>query len=493
MTLLYKKHSMLSKNFSAKVLQIPLEKIKIIKEDLSREKEGILKLQIRKKSNRICCPYCGKKSKVLYDNSVYLQKDIKHIINFKYEILLDVEKRRFWCNKCKKDFHEQYEFIPYQIEKDKRIRSKNHTKFFEEYVLFEWATTTIAEISRRTRTSDYKLWQIIKRIDMEDLNRRGIKYMEDYGGDLFLGIDEHSFSGRDMVLVVTEHSTKKVVAVLKNTEKKTLKEWLNNLPPKVMIRIRGITADMTNNYQGAVLESLGAQVVKIVDKFHIIQQANKTLDEVRQLNNWMIQTGYYGDNLLDLSQKKGVKKKPKKKEKTVININEKIADQKHRSLKAIEKFRDKNIRIYTPEDKDYKPITIDYYVSQKYRTIFLLNEEKLTTKQKHRINQIFMEFDPEHYLFESYNAKEKIRECLNKKDEALLNEVIEDLEKTKHYKLQELCNTLKRHKSEILNYFEYGLTNARLEGKNNKAKILKRISYGYKTKNNYMKKLLFSL
>jgi transposase len=106
MTLLYKKHSMLSKNFSAKVLQIPLEKIKIIKEDLSREKEGILKLQIRKKSNRICCPYCGKKSKVLYDNSVYLQKDIKHIINFKYEILLDVEKRRFWCNKCKKDFHD---------------------------------------------------------------------------------------------------------------------------------------------------------------------------------------------------------------------------------------------------------------------------------------------------------------------------------------------------------------------------------------------------
>jgi transposase len=484
---------MLSKNFSAKMLQLPMNCIKIVREDLSKEKDGILKLQIRRVSKRCTCPYCHKESKKLYDNSVHIHRDIKHLINFKYEIFLDVEKRRFWCSRCHKDFHEQYEFIPYQIKADKRIRSKSHTSIFEEYILFEWVSSTIAEIARRTKSSTYKLWQIIAGIDIERLNRRGIKYMEEYPGDLFLGIDEHSFSGRDMVLVVVEHSTKRVVTVLPDTHKETLKAWLNNLPPKVMIRIKGTTMDMTNNYQKTVLESLGARVIKIVDKFHIIQQANKILDEVRQLNNWMIQTGYYGDNLMDLTKKKGVKRKQAKDKKILININEKISDQKYRSLEIREKFKDKNIRVYNPNDTEYKPITIDHYVSEKYRTIFLIGEEKLTQKQKHRLNQIFREFDPEHYLFEAYNAKEKIRECLNNKNLFLLNEVIKDLEQTKHYKLIALKNTLKLHKQEILNYFEHGLTNARLEGKNNKAKIIKRISYGYRTKNNYIKKLLFAL
>ena len=484
---------MLSKNFSAKVLQLPMNRIKIVKEDLSREKDGVLKLQIKRSSNRCCCPYCHKESKRLYDNTVHIHRDIKHLISFKYEIRLDVEKRRFWCSKCRKDFHEQYEFIPYQISEDKRVRSKSHTNIFEEYILFEWASSTVAEIARRTKSSTYKLWQIIAGIDMETLNRRGIKYLEDYPGDLFLGIDEHSFSGRDMVLVITEHSTKRVVAVLPNTYKETLKAWLNNLPPKAMIRIKGTTMDMTNNYQKTVLEALGTRVIKIVDKFHIIQQANKTLDEVRQLNNWMIQTGYYGDNLMDLTKKKGVKRKPQKDQKILGNINEKTSDQKYRSLEILKKFKDKNFRIYNPIDEEYKPITIDHYVSEKYRTIFLIGEEKLTQKQKHRLNQILIEFDPEHYLFEAYNAKEKIRECLNSKNLELLNEVIKDLEESKHYKLTELKNTLKLHKQEILNYFEYGLTNARLEGKNNKAKIIKRISYGYRTKNNYIKKLLFAL
>jgi len=296
-----------------------------------------------------------------------------------------------------------------------------------------------------------------------------------------------------MVLVITEHSTKKVVAILPSISKIELTKWLNNLPPKVMKKIKGLTIDMTNNYKSAVLKALGAHVVDIVDKYHVIQLANKVVDEVRQLNNWMIHMGHYGHNIVDIQQKKGISKPTQKKPKERLSANEKLSANKYRPLEVRRFAQEKSIRTYRPEDPNYTPITVEHFIDEKYRLLFLTGEEKLSEKQKHRLNQIFMEFDPQGYLFESYNAKEKIRECLNKKDEALLDEVITDLEKSEHYRLKTLCLTLKNQRQSILNYFKYGLTNARLEGKNNKAKVMKRISYGYNTKENYMKKLLFAL
>lgn len=56
--------------------------------------------------------------------------------------------------------------------------------------------------------------------------------------------------------------------------------------------------------------------------------------------------------------------------------------------------------------------------------------------------------------------------------------------------IQTLRRTLKRWKNEILNYFRTGLTNARVEGFNNKAKLVKRRAYGYRSFANYRLRLL---
>lgn len=56
--------------------------------------------------------------------------------------------------------------------------------------------------------------------------------------------------------------------------------------------------------------------------------------------------------------------------------------------------------------------------------------------------------------------------------------------------IQTLRNTLLKWKEEILNYFASNLTNARLEGFNNKAKVLKRRAYGYRSYENYRLQVL---
>jgi transposase len=59
--------------------------------------------------------------------------------------------------------------------------------------------------------------------------------------------------------------------------------------------------------------------------------------------------------------------------------------------------------------------------------------------------------------------------------------------------IQTLRKTLRRWRYEILNYFSCnGLTNARTEGYNNKAKVIKRRGYGYRNFQNYRRRVLCS-
>lgn len=56
--------------------------------------------------------------------------------------------------------------------------------------------------------------------------------------------------------------------------------------------------------------------------------------------------------------------------------------------------------------------------------------------------------------------------------------------------IQRLGRTLQNWSKEILNYFAHGLTNARVEGFNNKASLVRRQAYGYRNLNNLRLKLL---
>jgi transposase len=484
---------MLPNNILAKIINLPLNKIKYIGYQEKRIKEKIIiEISFKGKGKYKGCPCCGHKTRKRYDQDMYEQEDIRHQTNFSYEIRLRIMKRRFYCKRCQESFIEPFEFIAKKINQNKsqgqKDRSKSHTKHFEEYILFEWHHLSVAEIARRCSVSEYRIWSIIADLDMEELKKRGIEIMMNHAGDLYLGIDEHSFSGRDMVLVITEHETGKVVGVLPNTEKGTLRKWLNNLPPSVMVRIKGLTVDMTGRYKDTVLETLGAHIVGIVDKYHIIQMANNVLDEVRQMNNWMIHMGIYGHDIIDLKQRKGIRKNAKGHMSP-----EKISLRNYSKYRKPFKNKKLKLRLYRPEDPVYQAITIQHYLIEKYRTLFLKKEEDLSNKQRHRLNQILIEFDPLGHVSDAYVIKEMIHEMMEEKSEKILAEVLFLLRGAEHYKLQELYRSLLRWKEEIINYFKYGKTNARNEGYNNKAKILKRISYGYNTKKNYMKKLMFAL
>ena len=55
---------------------------------------------------------------------------------------------------------------------------------------------------------------------------------------------------------------------------------------------------------------------------------------------------------------------------------------------------------------------------------------------------------------------------------------------------KELLHTLSNWRQEILNYFDYRITNGFVEGKNNRIKTIKRMAYGYRNMNNFRLRIL---
>jgi len=68
--------------------------------------------------------------------------------------------------------------------------------------------------------------------------------------------------------------------------------------------------------------------------------------------------------------------------------------------------------------------------------------------------------------------------------------MLDDMAHSKLKEIKTLRRTLMRWKNEILNYFRYRITNARTEGYNNVAKVIKRRSYGFRNFENYRLRLL---
>ncbi len=55
---------------------------------------------------------------------------------------------------------------------------------------------------------------------------------------------------------------------------------------------------------------------------------------------------------------------------------------------------------------------------------------------------------------------------------------------------KDLLHTFRNWREEILNYFDYRITNGFVEGKNNRIKTIKRMAYGYRNLDNFRLRIL---
>ena len=185
-------------------------------------------------------------------------------------VYLETWPRRFRCSGCQRTFTEPLPGIdPWQ----------RRTRAAEAQLLEEARDRSLSAAGRRFSLGYHAVRHSLLRFQ-EDA---GVKMLEGIRGPLRLGIDEHSFRGRDMAVTVTLlHPVRQVVSILPDDKKVTVMGFLSHLPGSVRDQIAEVCIDMRPSFKGAVEITLpGAMVV--VDHFHVIQDANKRVELARLL------------------------------------------------------------------------------------------------------------------------------------------------------------------------------------------------------------------
>lgn len=157
-----------------------------------------------------------------------------------------------------------------------RHRSR-FTRDFEETIA--WLATRMDKTSLSTmmRIAWRSVGSIIERVVAE----RGA---DDDGLDGLrrIGIDEISYKRRHKYLtVVVDHDSGRLIWAAEGRRKSTVHAFFNALGPERSRLIRLVSAD-AGNWIGPVVKQRCPQAALCLDPFHVVQWANRALDEVRR-------------------------------------------------------------------------------------------------------------------------------------------------------------------------------------------------------------------
>ncbi|MEH2168210.1 MAG: ISL3 family transposase [Nostoc sp.] len=241
---------------------LDLENVKVISHRLHTG-IGII-LQTESKKLYSICPNCGTKSHKLHQNHRHIIKDLPF---GEKPVFLEINRRQFKCEKCKKPFSEDLDFVKKKRNYTKRLAHKIIQEVLENDIhsTASKGIVTTEEIERMLKDASEKL------SELKFLNLKR------------LGIDEIALiKGKgNYCAVLVDLDTSKLIAILGGRTQKTIKETLVGWGTEALERIEEVSIDFCIGYKNLVMELMPkAQVV--ADRFHVMVQINKELDTARK-------------------------------------------------------------------------------------------------------------------------------------------------------------------------------------------------------------------
>jgi transposase len=218
-------------------------------------------INIRSPKKFVACPYCQKTTKKVH--GIKYRKIYHSILDAKI-VILKVKQRRLKCRYCQKVFTESIKSI------DRRKTTVNF-----RLQLLKWLQrNSFSYIALKFKISPSTL----------------VRYLLDINSDIKIdwaninctkiGIDEHSFRGKKMVITITDLSNKKLLAVLKGDSKEEIRRFLLSIPEKYLKLINEACSDLRTSFKSVIKECL-PKAIHTADRFHVESLFRRALDEIR--------------------------------------------------------------------------------------------------------------------------------------------------------------------------------------------------------------------
>ncbi|MGB6000374.1 MAG: ISL3 family transposase [Thermoanaerobaculia bacterium] len=117
--------------------------------------------------------------------------------------------------------------------------------------------------------------------------------------------------------------------------------------------------------------------------------------------------------------------------------------------------------------------------------------ERLSPAERERLLEALSQ---DSRLARAWGLKEALREVYRKKSQEEASVALErwttEAEQSGLRPFQRTAATLRKWRREVLNYWRYPITNALVEGKHNRVKVLKRRAYGYRNERSFLLRIL---
>ncbi len=353
------------------------------------------------------CPACGTLTSRVHDYR-HRWRRILHTWCAGQPVYLRVRPRRLRCPACGKVFTEPLPGIaPWA----------RRTEQAERTLLAELAGRSFRSAAQHTGTHPGVLRRILLRhvhpvVDVQAA-------LADCP-EIVLSLDEHSFRRQEMVVTVTCVWPKRLVlTILPDDRVQTLEGYLRGLPVEIRARIRAVCVDLRQGWRRAIQRVLPGVTI-VADPFHVLQDANRRVDEARRIEQ----------------------------EVTGCRIP---------------------------------------------RWPLVKNEEDLTPKQARQLAEI-RQRHPQVGQF--HWVKEQLRGFFraSRRGEAerVLDRLLFNTQEADDPALVLWGRTLRAWRGELLAYHTYRVTNGYTEGVHTKIKLLKRLSYGFRNLEVYVRKMLLA-
>lgn len=244
-----------------------------------------------------------------------------------------------------------------------------------------------------------------------------------------LSFDEFKYAKGKMAFEYVDAETGNIIDILDNRAGYKIKEhFIGNYERKTLNDVKTVSIDMNAGYVSVIKEVFPKAHI-IIDRFHIVQLINRAMNITRV----RIMNSFRTSNSEDM--------------------------KKYRRLK-------KYWKLLLKRRKDLS------YTEYKYYTMF---GQRLETS----VVEELLSYSED--LKRAYDIYQSLSECIADRDFNRFKDTLLQIRpNTLSKQMRTAVNTLNKHLPYIKNSLTYPYNNGRIEGINNKIKVLNRVAYGYR-------------
>lgn len=230
-------------------------------------------------------------------------------------VFINLEIRRFFCYDCGATTQESIDSIA--------AFKKHYTKRLEQYVHSLSSMMTIQDLANFLQMHWNTLWHILSlKLETYVPRARDLRKLR------WIGIDEVSYQkGHNYLTLVVDHLTGRVVHIGRGRGEQSVSSFFQRLK-RLKAPLEVVTCDMWAPYL-AVITTYFPHTQIVYDKFHIVNNLNKKIDELRRreflLNQKMDPQIRKGTRFLLLKRSYHLGTEAKEKLEKLFRINHTLA------------------------------------------------------------------------------------------------------------------------------------------------------------------------